>query len=117
MQINPLKVTTMEIPPKERILKLFGEYALIEENEREEARSYLNSWKKYLLRRLRRDTYNVKIIDEQWGETPAHFISILAQRPALYLKIIIEFEWSYTNEYDKCEGIKIREQDLNDICK
>jgi hypothetical protein len=103
----------MEHPTKERILKLFGEYALIrDEREKDEARSYLNSWKKYLLRRLQRDTYDVKIIDEQFGEIPATMMSALAQYSSMYLKIIIEFEWRYCGEYDKCEGITIRESDL-----
>ncbi len=45
----------MQYPKKERILKMFGESALIEDFEKDEARSYLNSWKKYLLRRLKRE--------------------------------------------------------------
>ncbi len=85
----------MHIPKKQKLIKLFGETAHIEEHEKDEARSYLNSWKKYLLRRLKRDSYEVKILDEQWGEIPAHFMGALAARSCLYLKIIIEFEWSY----------------------
>lgn len=104
----------MEYPKKERILKLFGESCLInpgDKNEKEEASSYLNSWKKFLLRRLERDSYNVKIIDEQWGEIPSYHISTLAQKSALYLKIIIQFDWYYSDE-DKLEGIIISEKDL-----
>lgn len=107
----------MDFPKKERILKIFGESSLIEENEKDEARSYLNSWKKYLLRRLKRDSYDVKVIEEQWGEIPAHFIGVLCQRSSLYLKIIIEFEWHYENPNYKLEGIPISESDLHKFKK
>ena len=103
----------MENPKKERILKMFGEYALFkDEREREEAASYLNSWKKYLVRRLQRDTYHVKVIEEQWGEVPPNMNNILAQYPIIYLKIIIEFEWKYSDDYDKIEGVTVTEKNL-----
>jgi hypothetical protein len=101
----------MNYPPKERILKMFGEQCFIEPNEIDEARSYLNIWKKYLLRRLNRDSYDVKVIDEEWGEIHARFVSMLAQRSSLYLKIIVEFEWHFEDQ-NKCEGITIREDQL-----
>lgn len=101
----------MDYFKKEKILKMFGETAIFTELERDEARSYLNSWKKYLLRRLNRDCYNLKIIDEQWGEIPAHFSGVLCQTTTLYLKIIIEFEWNYDN-CEKLQGINIKEEDL-----
>lgn len=92
----------MEYPKKQRILKLFGETAIIydDRHERDEARSYLNSWKKFLIRRLNRDSYQVKVIDEQWGEIPAHHVSALAVSPVLYLKLIVEFEWHYEDGND-----------------
>jgi predicted nucleotidyltransferase len=101
----------MDHPAKRRILKLFGESAIIRDDERDEARSYLNSWKKYLLRRLIKDSYAVKVVDEQWGEIPAHFMGMLAQNSKLYLKLIIEFDWLYTSE-DKVEGIDLPEREM-----
>ncbi len=100
----------MNIPTKQRILKMFGEYANIQnENERDEARSYLLMWKKYLIRRLSRDSYDVRIIHEQWGEKPS---ASLMQSKDLYLKIIIAFEWKYDDHISKLEGIEISESDL-----
>jgi hypothetical protein len=106
----------MEIPNKQRILKLFGESAIITDNEKEEARSYLNSWKKYLLRRLHKDSHFVKVIDEQWGEIPAHSMGVLCQTSSIYLKMIIEFEWQYSDE-GSCRGVDIYESDLTGKCK
>lgn len=102
----------MDFPKKERILKLFGEYALFEDNEKDEARSYLNSWKKFLIRSLQRDSYDVRIIDEQWGEIPGHMMSSLSQRSSLYLKIVIEFDWHFSDG-NNCKGIEIKEEYLN----
>lgn len=101
----------MNIPPKQRILKMFGEYATIkDEKERDEARSYLHMWKKYLLRRLARDSYDVKIIDMQWGEKASD--SMLCLTTTIYLKIIIEFEWKYDDHISKLEDVDIREDQL-----
>lgn len=93
----------------EKIKMFFGEYAHINENEKDEARSYLNSWKKFLLRRLHRDSYNVRIIEEQWGEVPAHFMGALCLQSKLYLKLFIELEWKYTDEGSECNGMVMRE--------
>jgi hypothetical protein len=100
----------MNILPKQRILKMFGEYANItSEDEKEEARSYLHMWKKYLIRRLSRDSYDVKIIDVQWGERPS---GSLMQLTDMYLKILVEFEWKYDDHLSKLEGIDISESNL-----
>lgn|SRR6185295_5542562 len=100
----------MNIPPKQRILKMFGEYANIrDENEKDEARSYLHMWKKYLIRRLSRDSYDVKIVDEQWGEKPIESLMVTTD---LYLKIIVEFEWKYDDHISKLEGVEISESHL-----
>ena len=80
--------------------KFFYETAIIDDNERDEARSYLNYWKKYLLRRLGNECYNVKVLEEHWGEIPPHFMGSLAQRSKIYLKLVIEYEWKYTDEHD-----------------
>lgn len=100
----------MNIPPNQRLLKMFGECASLRcESEREEIRSYLHMWKKYLIRRLSRDSYNVKIIDEQWGEKPA---GTLMQQIDMYLKIIVEFEWKYEDAIVKLEGVDVDESYL-----
>lgn len=101
----------MEHIPKKRILKMFGECATFQQIEKDEARSYLNSWKKFLIRRLSRDCYDVKIIDEQWGEVPAQFLGVLCQNNSMYLKLIVEFDWKYEEE-NQLNGTEIREQDL-----
>lgn len=103
----------MEPPVRRRILKMFGESVLFSEEERDEARSYLTCWKKYLLRRMGRDCYQVKVIDELWGEIDPRFISALSQRSGMYLKIIIEFEWNYEDGNSMKDGCDIDEQDLN----
>lgn len=102
----------MNIPPNQRILKMFGEYAsLRSESEREEIRSYLHMWKKYLIRRLSRESYDVKIIEEQWGEKPA---GTLMNQIDMYLKIIVEFEWRYDDAISKLEGVDVDESCLKE---
>lgn len=72
--------------------KYFGEIAEFTEDERDEAKLYLQSWRKFLLRKLSRDSYGVVVKDEQWGERP---IACLAQRSMMYLKLNIEADWYY----------------------
>lgn len=72
--------------------KFFGESAIYEPGEEEKAKTYLESWKTFLLRRLDGDSFSVKVIDEQWGDRPFGF---LAQRNCMYLKIVLEAEWKY----------------------
>ena len=75
--------------------KYFGEIARFSEEEREEAKQYLLLWKKYLLRRLKRDTYNLKVIEEDWGERPPYLDGSLAQQSTMYLKLYIHADWNY----------------------
>lgn len=94
---------------------MFGEYASLQnENERDEIKSYLYMWKKYLIRRLSRETYDVKILDEQWGEKPS---GSLMQSIDIYLKIIVEFEWKYDDHLPRLDGMDIKEIDLNHYIK
>ena len=72
--------------------KYFGEIAEFTEDEREEAKQYLELWKKFLLRKLSRDSYNVVVKDEQWGERT---VGYLAQTNIMYLKLYIEADWHY----------------------
>lgn len=72
--------------------KYFGECAEFEENEREEVKKYLECWKKFLLRKLKRDSYDVVLLNEQWGERP---IECLEKRSMMYLKLYIKADWHY----------------------
>ncbi len=72
--------------------KFFGESAEFKENEQEEAKKYLESWKKFLLRKLTRDSYNVIVGDEQWGERDS---GSLVPTRIMYLKLYIEADWHY----------------------
>lgn len=90
-----------------KIKKLFCETAIINENERDEGISYINYWKKYLLRRLNNECYDVKVIEEHWGEIPPHFFGALAQRSKIYLKMIVEFNWKYTDDQKEINGMDI----------
>jgi len=78
--------------------KYFGEIATYPENdeeEKKEAKKYLESWKKFLLRRLKRDSFDVMIVDEQWGIREAHLSGMLAQNESMYLKLCLESEFNY----------------------
>ena len=75
--------------------KFFGESCRFHECEREEAKSYLESWKKFILRKLQRDSYDLKIIDEQYGERPAEYDGALNQMPTMCLKLCLEANWHY----------------------
>lgn len=75
--------------------KFFGENAEFDDHERDEAKQYLESWKKFLLRRLKKDSYDVVVKDEIWGEIPGHFRGCIAPRNIMYLKLYIQADWHY----------------------
>lgn len=75
--------------------KFFGEHCEYDSGEKEEARQYLESWKKFLIRKLTKDSYDVKIVDEQWYERGPEFSGMLCQRSSMALKIYIEADWHY----------------------
>jgi hypothetical protein len=78
--------------------KFFGEYFSYQEGneqEKEEAKTYLNLWKKNLLRKLHRDSFHCEIKDEQWGEKPAYLSGCLAQNATMYLKLYLKAKWDY----------------------
>ena len=78
--------------------KYFGEYyAFTEGNseEKKEAEQYLNLWKKNLIHKLCRDSFECVIVDEKWGERPAYLSGILAEKGYLYLKLCLEAKWEY----------------------
>jgi hypothetical protein len=72
--------------------KYFGECAIYENGEEKEAKEYLELWKKFLIRRLQRDSFSVNIVDEQWGNRPDN---CLALRNCMYLKLCLEGVWKY----------------------
>lgn len=81
--------------------KYFGEcaeYVVGEEGEKEEAKQYLLSWKKFFLRKLMRDSYEIRVIDEQWVERPPEYVGMLAIRGTLALKICVEGKYFYDLE-------------------
>ncbi len=74
------------------IHKFFGESAIYEPGEEEEAKNYLELWKKFLCRRLVGDSFSIKVVDEQWGDRP---FGCLSQRNCMCLKIVLESDWKY----------------------
>ncbi len=75
--------------------KFFGETAMFYPHEREEAKQYLEYWKKFLVRRLNSCAVEVKILDEQWGERAAIYDGIFNMMDTMYLKLYIEGKWDY----------------------
>lgn len=78
--------------------KYFGEVAYFQEGNEEDknkAREYLEFWKKNLLFKLKKDSYELELVDEQWGERPAYLCSLLSQYGALYLKICVKAKFNF----------------------
>ena len=78
--------------------KFFGDYyAYTEGNaeEKEEAKTYLNLWKKNLLHKLCRDSFHCVVVDEQWGEREAYLSGTLSNKAHMYLKLCLEAKWEY----------------------
>ena len=75
--------------------KFFVESCSFFEEEREEANLYLKLWKKYLLRKLNRDSYNIELIEEEYKEHPAHFEGPLCQRSKMYLRLAVKAKFNY----------------------
>lgn len=75
--------------------KYFGEFVRYDKGEKEEVKTYLESWKKFLVRKLQRDSYNVKIIDEQWIERGPEYDTAFKQMSFMGLKLCIEADWHY----------------------
>lgn len=75
--------------------KFFSESVKFNEDEREEAKTYLESWKKFLLRRLKRDSFHLKLLDEVWGERPAHLDGCLNFEHLMFLKLAVMADWDY----------------------
>lgn len=91
-------------------IKYFGEYASYSEGdkfEEEEAKTYLILWKKFLLKRLRKDCYDVEVVEEIWSDRPAYLSGVLAQTASKILKLAIRANFHYELDKDKDSlGIK-----------
>ena len=98
----------MEIPKRQRILKMFGEYALFSGDERQEATQYLDSWKKFILRRLSKECNSLHVLDEQWNERAPEYVNALETMSLISLKIVVEFLWTYE------DGVSINGTDLDE---
>lgn len=78
--------------------RFFGEMACFDEKDeasKQEAKTYLELWKKFLLARLKRDSFKVTVKEEQWGERPAYLDGMLNQRAWMYLKLCLEADFKY----------------------
>lgn len=85
-------------------LKYFGEYAPYSEGdkfEEEEAKTYLILWRKFLLKRLQKDCYDIEIVDETWSERPAYLSGVLAQTATKVIKLAIRANFHYELDLDK----------------
>ncbi len=76
--------------------KFFGEWTKFSnEEEKIKAREYLNYWKKDLIFKLKRDSFDVKIVDEQWVERDPSISGMFNEFSILALKIMVEADWHY----------------------
>lgn len=74
----------------------FGEstfYSTCEEEK--EARKYLEYWKKNLIKKINRDTFSAKIVNEQFIVRDPIFMGYLCTHYGLSLKLTIEIEFRF----------------------
>ena len=82
----------------------FAEYAFYSnEEEKEKAKEYLEYWKNNLIKKLRKDTYEAVLIEENYHERPPEFDGILCQRTTLVLKLCVNIKFKF--EVDSLIGI------------
>lgn len=86
--------------------KYFAESAYFPEGNEEEKKKaieYLNYWKNNFLFKLKRETYEAFLVNEQFIERPAYLISSLAQNACISLKICVDIKFKYDLEnYHEC---------------
>jgi hypothetical protein len=78
--------------------KYFGEFAYyIPDNleEKQKAIEYLKFWKKNLLFKLQRDSFDVKILHEDWIEREALYVSSFSHLATVGLKLCLEADFHY----------------------
>lgn len=68
------------------------------EVEKEEAQQYLLLWKKFLLRRLQGEGFEVKMLDEEWRYREAHLDGILCQFDSMALTLAVNIKFNYEIE-------------------
>lgn len=87
---------------KDESLKFFGEvayYRITEENGKAEAQAYLNFWKKNLLFKLKRDSFQFELVDETWTtRNPEHIGCFMNSLCSLSLKICLKGSFNYDLE-------------------
>lgn len=73
----------------------FGECARYTKGEKDEAVQYLESWKKFLVRKLNRECMTVKVIDESFVEKDTAFDGPFSEYCSVALKLAIEIEFKF----------------------
>jgi len=78
--------------------KFFAESAYYDPNDplaKQKAKDYLEFWKKNLIFKLKRDSFDIKIIEEQLVERSPEYVSCLAQYATIALKLCLEADFYY----------------------
>lgn len=78
--------------------KFFGEHAEFLPDEKDEAKAYLLLWKKFFMRRLKKDLQTFTIIDESWIEREPYLKGPFSLYATLALKICVESDYFYDLE-------------------
>lgn len=74
----------------------FGESACFgNDEEKKQAKIYLELWKFFFIAKHYRECVSVEIIDEQWIERDPQFDGILAQRAWLSLKLGVKIKFKF----------------------
>ena len=76
-------------------IKFFGESCRCLPEEIEEAKAYLISWKKFLLRKFSFNGFHAVVIDEQWHERDAMYDGCMNQMMTISLKMSLKGIWDY----------------------
>lgn len=86
---------------KDKVTICFGESAFYSnEKEEEEAKNYLQYWKKNLLIKLMRDTHEAVLLEESYHTRDASCLKIMS---IISIKLIVTIKFQY--EIDQCLGI------------
>lgn len=75
--------------------KTFGEFVRFDEKDRTEAKTYLESWKKFLLLKLQTDADGINIIEEIYTERDGIYDPSMNSYPCISLKLSLEADWHY----------------------
>jgi len=78
--------------------KFFGEYYPFIEGDgesKQEAKTYLQLWKKNLMFKLHQDSFHCELVEEFWSERPAYLSGSLVQNSMMVLKLNLEGKWDF----------------------